>query len=30
MDYRKKKPLNHDEMIEAGYIMTADGFWIKE
>jgi hypothetical protein len=26
----EKKPLNHDEMIEAGYIMTADGFWIKE
>jgi len=24
------KPMTHDEMIAAGYTMTADGFWIKE
>ena len=26
----EKKQLNHDEMIVAGYTMTADGFWVKE
>jgi hypothetical protein len=26
----EKKPLNHYEMVAAGYTMTADGFWIKE
>ena len=25
-----EKILNHDEMVEAGHTMTADGFWIKE
>jgi hypothetical protein len=25
-----EKTLNHDEMIAAGWTMTADGFWIKE
>ena len=25
-----EKTLNHDEMVEAGHTMTADGFWIKE
>jgi hypothetical protein len=24
------KTLNHDEMVAAGWTMTADGFWIKE
>ena len=24
------KTLNHDEMVEAGHTMTADGFWIKQ
>jgi hypothetical protein len=26
----KKSPKNYKEMIESGYTMTADGFWIKE
>jgi len=25
-----EKTLNHDEMVAAGWTMTADGFWIKE
>jgi len=25
-----KKPKTYDEMIESGWCMTADGFWIKE
>jgi hypothetical protein len=26
----EEQPLNYTQMIEAGYTMTADGFWIKE
>jgi hypothetical protein len=28
--YKTKQPKTYDEMIAAGYTMTADGFWIKE
>lgn len=26
----KKQPVNYNEMIAAGFTMTADGFWVKE
>jgi len=29
-DNNEKQPINYNEMIAAGFTMTADGFWVKE
>ena len=29
-DNTEKRPMNYNEMVAAGFTMTADGFWVKE